>query len=230
MVEITSGKSQNNCTKLCGNQLNHYSSRRNNKFTIKLWLFLVLPLLTILINPFACRADNLQTDLDNSVYHWAQQCRTEVTAQMDLLLSSGRLSVGQLFDTFYIPIPDTQPQKYHTQYDILADEVLRPILDKYLEKDPRLVFFIAVDRNGYVPTHNTRFAQPLTRDPEIDSLKNRTKRIFNDRTGLAAARNQQTYLLQRYSRDTGEQISDLSIPLTINNRHWGAIRIGYKSK
>ena len=195
----------------------------------KLVMLMVLALLSLMITPGVGRADTLQSALDRNAYLWAQQCREEVVNQFELLLTSGRFTVGQLFDTFYIPIPNTNPQKYRTQYDTLSDEILRPILDKYLAKDPHLVFCIAVDRNGYLPTHNTRFAQPLTGDAEVDSVKNRTKRIFNDRTGLAAARNQQTYLLQRYSRDTGEQMADLSIPITISKRHWGAIRIGYQT-
>ncbi|MCK5914476.1 MAG: chemotaxis protein, partial [Desulfuromusa sp.] len=79
-------------------------------------------------------------------------------------------------------------------------------------------------------THNSRYSRPLTDSADQNAKWNRTKRIFNDRTGLAAARNKEPYLLQRYSRDTGEVMSDLSIPIFIQNRHWGAVRIGYKQK
>jgi len=195
------------------------------KVFLSLFILMLIPVFT-----GSLFAADLQTELDRNVYKWAQQCRQEVVKQFDMLLSSGQLSMGQLFDTFYIPMPNTNPQKYHTQYDKMADEILRPIIDRYLKKDFRLVFFIAVDRNGYLSTHNTKYAQPLTGNPEIDSIKNRTKRIFNDRTGLAAARNKEPYLLQRYSRDTGEHMADLSIPISINNRHWGAIRVGYKAQ
>jgi len=167
---------------------------------------------------------------DEQVKAWAIECRDEVITQFNLLLTSGRLSMPQLFDTFYIPIPNTEPQKFKTQYDTISDGVLLPIIDKYVAKDPRLVFFIAVDRNGYLPTHNSRYSKPLTGNPDEDAKGNRTKRIFNDRTGLAAARNQEPYLLQRYSRDTGEVMSDLSIPIYIQKQHWGAIRVGYKQK
>ncbi len=167
---------------------------------------------------------------DRQVRSWAIECRSQIVDQFELLLTSGRLSVPQLFDTFYIPIPGTDPQKFHTQYDKLSDGVVQPIIDAVLQRDNRLVFVVAVDRNGYLPTHNARFTRPLTGNPAADAKGNRTKRIFNDRTGLAAARNQQPYLLQRYSRDTGEVMSDLSIPIFIQNRHWGAVRIGYKQK
>jgi hypothetical protein len=189
-----------------------------------------LLLIALLLVPGVASGAEKLTRFDQQVKQWALECRTEVITQFDLLLNSGQLSTPQLFDTFYIPIPNTDPQKFRTQYDTLSDGVVQPIIDKVLEHDKRLVFVVIVDRNGYLPTHNSRFSQPLTGNPGADAKTNRTKRIFNDRTGLAAARNQQPYLLQKYSRDTGEEMGDLSVPLIVQNRHWGAVRIGYKQK
>ena len=189
------------------------------------WLLLVLLLL-----PGPASGAQKLSRFDQQVKHWALECRKEVIGQFELLLNSGQLSMPQLFDTFYIPIPGTDPQKFHTQYDNLSDGVVQPLIDRILERDKRLVFVVIVDRNGYLPTHNSRFSQPLTGNPGEDAKTNRTKRIFNDRTGLAAARNVQPYLLQRYSRDTGEEMGDLSVPIFVQNRHWGALRIGYKKK
>ena len=45
-----------------------------------------------------------------------------------------------------------------------------------------------MDRNGYVPMHNRQYSQPR-RDVAWDTVHCRNRRIFNDRTGLAAARN-----------------------------------------
>ena len=191
---------------------------------------LVLVVLLSWVGPLAAAETETLGPFDEQVKGWAIECRDEVVSQFNLLLTSGKLSMPQLFDTFYIPIANTDPQKFHTQYDTLLDGVLQPIIDRYLDKDKRLVFFIAVDRNGYLPTHNTRYSRPMTGNADEDAKWNRTKRIFNDRTGLAAAHNTEPYLLQRYSRDTGEVMSDLSIPIFIKNEHWGAIRVGYKQK
>ncbi len=188
----------------------------------------VLPILMLLLLPNQLMAAASLDQFDSQVIDWAEECRDEVVKQFDLLLTSGQLNVPKLFDTFYIPIPNTVPQKFQTQYDILSDGVVRPIIDKILKRDARLIFVVIVDRNGYLPTHNSRFTKPLTGDLAEDAKGNRTKRIFNDRTGLAAARNQEPYLLQRYNRDTGEIMSDLSVPIIVQNRHWGAVRIGYK--
>lgn len=191
-------------------------------------IFAPILLLFLLSNPL--QASESLNEFDQQVKNWAIECHDDVVTQFNLLLTSGKLSVPQLFDTFYIPIPNTSPQKFRTQYDTLSDGVVQPIIDSILVKDSRLVFVVIVDRNGYLPTHNSRFTRPLTGNPAADAKGNRTKRIFNDRTGLAAARNQQPYLLQRYSRDTGEVMNDLSIPIVVQNRHWGAVRIGYKQK
>jgi methyl-accepting chemotaxis protein len=169
-----------------------------------------------------------KSPLDVRTEKLASQCVAEIVDQFNLLLTSGKLTMGQLFDTFYIPIPNTEPQKFHTQYDRMIDGIIRPILDKYLEADEHFIFVVAVDRNGYLPTHNARYSQPLTGEGDHDTRWNRTKRIFSDRTGLAAARNTEPILLQRYSRDTGEEMTDLSIPIIVKKRHWGALRIGYK--
>ncbi len=157
-------------------------------------------------------------------------CRDEVVGEFKKLLASNRLGFAQLFDTFYIPIQNTRPQKFHTSYDKITDELLRIIIDKHLAFDPRIIFVVAVDRNGYVPTHNSKYTKPLTADSDYNAKNNRTKRLFNDRTGLAAAKNKKQFLLQSYSRDTGEQIYDLSVPIFINDKHWGGIRVGYTQK
>jgi len=165
---------------------------------------------------------------DLQVREMALSCRDKVAAEMNKLIAGNKLTLAQLFDTFYIPIPNTDPQKYHTQYDKFTDETIRIILDNYLEQDDRIKFVVAVDRNGYLPTHNTKYSKPLTGNGDFDTKNNRSKRMFNDRTGLAAARNENPFLLQSYSRDTGEIMMDLSVPIYIEDKHWGAIRIGYQ--
>lgn len=194
------------------------------------WTLLIL----LVLHPAGiASAQNVQIpleDFDLQVRQWASECKQTIVETFENLLTTGRLTEAQLFDTFYIPIPGTYPQKYHTQYDRVTDETLQDLLDKTLNKDERLVFVVLVDRNGYLPTHNTRYSQPLTGDPETDLNGNRTKRIFNDRTGLAAAQNTRPYLLQRYFRDTGEEMFDMSVPVFIRDRHWGAVRIGYGYK
>jgi hypothetical protein len=193
-------------------------------------LFLVF-ITTFSFTSFSMAAEQQDlTGFDLQVKEMAINCRDEVIKELEKLLATNKLNLSKLFDTFYTPIPNTYPQKFNTQYDKLTDEVLRIILDKYLDMDKRLQFVVAVDVNGYVPTHNSRYSKPLTDNTDYNTANNRTKQLYNDRTGLAAATNTNPFLLQKYSRDNGEEMYDLSVPISISGKHWGAIRIGYKPK
>jgi methyl-accepting chemotaxis protein len=110
----------------------------------------------------------------------------------------------------------------------LADRDLPAIQEKFLAKSAVLVFAILVDRNGYVPTHNRQYSQPLTGNRAVDLVSNRTKRIFGDPTGFNAARSEAPFLLQAYKRDTGEVFADMSVPVRVHGKHWGGVRMGYR--
>lgn len=144
-------------------------------------------------------------------------------------IKQGRISLQDLFDRNYQKISNTKPQKYHTRFDKFTDSVLPAIQEPILKANTHILFAGAVDNNGYFPTHNTRYSQTLTGNYETDLLNNRTKRIFNDRTGARCGSNTQRFLLQTYKRDTGEVIHDLSAPIYVQGRHWGGFRIGYKA-
>jgi len=141
-------------------------------------------------------------------------------------LSNNRFTLEEIFDTNYVPIPNTDPQKYHTKYDSYLDKTILELQDEYL-KDEQVVFAVLVDKNGYLPTHNSKYSKPLTGDKEQDKVGNRTKRLFNDPVGLAAAKNEKELLKQVYARDTGEKMWDISAPVFVKGKHWGGFRIGF---
>jgi HAMP domain-containing protein len=140
-------------------------------------------------------------------------------------IDNGVFSVTDAFDTDYQLIGNFDPPKYHTKYDFYMDKAILGLQDEFL-KDRSIVYAVAVDTNGYLPTHNTRFQKPITGDPEKDKVGNRTKRVFNDPVGLKAAQNIEPGLLQVYYRDTGEVMWDVSSPIFVKGKRWGGFRIG----
>ena len=141
----------------------------------------------------------------------------------------GDIKESSLFDFRYIPIPNTDPQKHSTAFDKFTDKYLPSIQEPILENNDFIIYAGAVDKNGYFPTHNRKFSQPLTGDYAVDLANNRTKRLFNDPTGVRCGSNVSSFLLQTYKRDTGEIMHDLSAPIYVNGKHWGGFRIGYKA-
>jgi methyl-accepting chemotaxis protein len=144
-------------------------------------------------------------------------------------IRDGRISREALFDRQYQRLPNTNPPKHSTRFDAFTDQVLPAIQEALLAAMPHLAYCGAVDNNGYFPTHNKKFSQPLTGDYAIDIINNRTKRIFDDRTGKRCGSNTRPFLLQTYKRDTGEVMHDLSAPIMVDGAHWGGFRIGYRS-
>lgn len=143
-------------------------------------------------------------------------------------IRQGRISQQALFDFNYHEVQGSNPQKYSTAFDGLCDELLPPIQEELLKCSGFAVFVICADPNGYVPTHNDQFCQPITGDYDKDFVGNRTKRLFTDRVGISVGRHEDRYKLQTYRRDTGELMFDLSAPIYVNGQHWGGMRCGYR--
>ncbi len=150
---------------------------------------------------------------------------------LERALDQGDISEVQLFTRRYAPVPGTDPEQVMAPFTELFDRVLPPIQEPALDFDPKVVFCAAVDQNGYLPTHNKKFAKPQSNDPVWNTANCRNRRIFDDRVGLKAGRNTEPFLLQVYRRDMGggafKMMKDLSAPIFVRKRHWGGLRFAY---
>jgi methyl-accepting chemotaxis protein len=98
--------------------------------------------------------------------------------------------------------------QYRTRFLSVLEDVLPPIQETLLASDPRMTFCAAVDRNGYLPVHNRKYSFPQRpREQAWNTANSRNRRIFDDRAGLAAARNVRPYIIQVYPRDMGNGIT-----------------------
>ena len=169
---------------------------------------------------------------DSELIDQAVGAARQISNLFDQAIQSGLLSEQQIFDENYRSIANTDPQQVVTKYTQFTDQHLPEILEPFLATDPRVVFCAAVDRNGYLPTHNKKYSKPQSNDPIWNAANCRNRRIFNDRTCLKAGRNTQAFVLQTYRRDMGGgsyvMMKDLSAPIYVRGRHWGGFRVGYK--
>ena len=160
-----------------------------------------------------------------------QRGAARLSAALEEAVAQGRISMADLFDDKYQAVPGSNPAQVTARFVGLTDELFPPVQEELLGFDRKIVFCAAVDRNGYLPTHNRKFSQPQGADPVWNAANSRNRRIFNDRTGLAAGRNERRFLLQTYRRDMGGGqrvlMKDLSAPITVQGRHWGALRLAY---
>lgn len=156
-----------------------------------------------------------------------QAAAREIGAVLEKAVANNRVALDQLFDENYQRIAGVEPPKYHTRFDSLTDELFPAIQEPILASNPVFVYAGAVDRNGYFPTHNKKFAEAPNGDPKHDMLFSRSKRIFNDPVGKRCGSHDRPFLIQTYRRDTGEVVHDISAPIIVSGRQWGGFRIGY---
>ncbi|RAU22549.1 chemotaxis protein [Paramagnetospirillum kuznetsovii] len=163
----------------------------------------------------------------------ALRLASAVSAAFNDAIDKGAITLADLFDEDYRAIAATDPVQHMTRFTAFTDQACQAILDGALGFNARVVFCCLTDRNAYIPTHNTKFSQAPGNDPQWNASHCRNRRIFDDKVGIAAARNTDRLWPQVYCRDMGggetAVLMDVSSPVFCKGRHWGAVRLGYKT-
>jgi methyl-accepting chemotaxis protein len=163
----------------------------------------------------------------------AQEFAHRVAALLEAALRTGRLSEEDLFDTDYVPVPDSNPRQFANRALPALQAILPSVMEQAKASDPRLVFTLPIDRNGYVPVHHPEYSQPQQPgDPDWDPAYSRDRRIFDDRAGITAARSARPFIIQSYQRDMGsagiQLMREVDAPVRVAGRHWGGVRMAYR--
>lgn len=162
----------------------------------------------------------------------AQQAAADISDLLEGALRDGQISEADLFDESYRAVDGTNPQQHTTRFCQLTDRLFPAVQEKALGFSDKIVFCISADRNGYIATHNRKYCQPQRPGDTVwNTANSRYRRIFNDRTGLASARNTKSFLLQTYRRDMGGGrfvlLKEAAAPIIVNGRHWGGLRLAF---
>ena len=162
----------------------------------------------------------------------ATEAAGQIAKLLEDALRTSSIAEADLFDEAYKPMPGTNPAQFTTRANALTDRLCPEVQERMLGLSDKVVFCIAADRNGYIGTHNKKYCQPQRGDLLWDSANSRYRRIFNDRTGLASARNTRPFLLQTYRRDMGGGrflvMKEAAAPIMVNGRHWGGLRLAFQ--
>ncbi len=194
-----------------------------------------------------CAFDRLDLDMRGAVNRLVAEVEAEyrpliVTAQnaarqvefvLEQAVADGRLTREIVFDGNYRPIPGTNPQQYETSYLRVFEDLLPAIQEPLLVSDNSMVFCLAIDRNGYIPVHNKKYAMPQRPGDVVWNTANcRNRRIFDDRAGITAARSVRPFTVQSYARDMGGgtmvMMREVDAPIRLFGRHWGGFRTAYR--
>jgi methyl-accepting chemotaxis protein len=178
-----------------------------------------------------CATSGVETD-DAMFVELVKEGAQKTAAAMEKAIENGEITMAQLFDYTYDPIPGSNPEQFMTKFTRITDKYQPDIQEPIAARDERIVFCAAVDINGYLPTHNNKFSnEQRPDDPVWNDANCRNRRIFNDRVGLRAGQNGEDFLIQLYRRAMGDSfimMKDASCPIYVQGKHWGGFRMGYK--
>jgi len=163
----------------------------------------------------------------------AQEVAAQASRAAEKAVRDRMLTMEDLFSIEYEPIEGTAPLQCMAPHTEMADRVFRPLIEPPLDRDQRIVFCCITDRNGYIAAHNKKYSEPQKPGELVwNTAHCRNRRIFEDRSGILAARNAKPILMQTYPRDMGGGnfiiLKELDAPITINGQHWGAVRMALK--
>ncbi|MGF3027470.1 methyl-accepting chemotaxis protein [Methylobacterium aquaticum] len=163
----------------------------------------------------------------------AQSIAAAMAAAMEGEVTAGRITQEALFDTAYRRMAGSNPPQFLNDAIETLERILRPLIEPPLLQDNRMLFCIPTDRNGFVPIHNRQVSQPQRPDdPVWNDAHCRHRRIFDDRTGITAARSLRPFTVQAYRRRLGHetvQVREVDAPIRVLGRHWGACRTAYRT-
>jgi methyl-accepting chemotaxis protein len=148
--------------------------------------------------------------------------RDKLKAALEAMAHSGQ----DIFDKNYAPIGKRKPQKYRVSWGEEYTRHCQPLLEDALRLIPGCIYAVGVNTDGYLSSHNLKFSKPLTGDDAVDIVGNRCNRKFDAPGELRAAKNTNPVLLRTYRRDTGEVLCDIAMPIEIDGRLWGNVRVG----
>ena len=171
---------------------------------------------------------------DTPFIHFAKRSCTEIKRVIEAGVAEGKVKQEDVFDFEYVPMPGTNPVQYEVRFCAFADAHIRPILDRIMAEEPRLIAAAITDINGYLPTHITARSQPQSADPEWNAEHCRNRRNFIDDVTRRAIASDKEAMLATYGMDLGNgrylPVKNVFVPLFVNGRRWGNFEMAYRDE
>ena len=126
-------------------------------------------------------------------------------------IAAGRVKTEDLFDEGYLSDDGIRHRNRATGY--FSSEIL-PRLGKWSAANRRIIYVVVMDRRGFMPTH-------VKPDRAGVIMKDKVSQNGAQSPGIIGQ------AFRRPIEAGGELVIDISCPVTVSNKHWGCLRVGY---
>jgi methyl-accepting chemotaxis protein len=163
----------------------------------------------------------------------AQEVCSQIRAVIEDGIDRGEVTLEDVFDRDYRQVEGSNPVQYDVRFCPYADKHVRPILDRTLETDSRIIGSAIGDMNGYLPTHLSKRSHPQGPDPVWNDEHCRNRRILIDDTTRNALASNKPATLGAYRMELGDKfipVKNVFVPLWIKGRRWGNFELAYRDE
>jgi methyl-accepting chemotaxis protein len=171
---------------------------------------------------------------DTPFIELAQAAAREIHNIIEAGIARGEVAFEDVFDTDYVPMAGTNPVQYEVRFCDFADSHVRPVLDRLMREESRLIATALTDINGYLPTHISERSQPQSADPEWNAAYCRNRRNFLDDITRRAIVSEKDAMLATYSMGFSKgrhlAVKNVFVPLWIRGRRWGNFELAYRDE
>jgi methyl-accepting chemotaxis protein len=163
----------------------------------------------------------------------AQDAMKAIAGATERGIAAGEIGMDDVFDRTYVPIPGRNPVQYDNRFCDFADTHLRPILDQFKAREPRVIGSAITNVDGFLPTHLSERCQQPGNDPVWNDAHCRNRRIFMDEQTRAAIASDKPAMLMTYRMELGDKpipVKNVFVPLFVNGRRWGNFELAYRDE
>jgi methyl-accepting chemotaxis protein len=155
----------------------------------------------------AFRLDDTDRTAEEFLVTAAAQFRAMILAD----LAAGRVRLEELFDENYARI---EGDRFENRASAYFGSSILPKLREWSAAHRNTIYMVAMDRNGFMPVH---------------VMPARTGVIMKDPVSQQGARSLKIIgqAFRRPIEAGGQLVVDVACPVTVRQRHWGCLRIGY---
>ena len=163
----------------------------------------------------------------------AQEAMRAIMTAVEQGIDKGDVSMEQVHDRNYVLIEGSNPPQYNNGFCDFADKHIRPLIDRFKARDPRIIGSAITNLDGYLPTHLSERCHTPGPDPVWNDEHCRNKRIFMDDTTRKACESDKPAVLATYRMELGDKyipVKNVFVPLFFKGRRWGNFELAYRDE
>jgi len=163
----------------------------------------------------------------------AQEAMRAIMTAVEQGIDRGDITLEEVLDREYVLIEGSNPPQYNNGFADFADAHVRPILDRFKAREPKIIGSAITNLDGYLPTHLSERCHTPGPDPVWNDEHCRNKRIFMDETTRKACESDKPATLATYRMELGDKyipVKNVFVPLSFKGRRWGNFELAYRDE